>query len=162
LLAWLGRLVGWPIAERALCTIAIVATFAVLARLSAGGPLPASIALASVAGWLSQGWFLWMGFYDFALSLAGYAALVLVLRLPPIAPVRVRRPVPDAPLDLRRRRRARDLRARRARPVATGALGGARGGRSRPAARAAGARGGRGGRGRLGRPAAPAPGPGAR
>ena len=83
LLAWLGRLVGWPIAERALCTVAIVATLAVLARLSAGGPLPASIALASVAGWLSQGWFLWMGFYDFALSLAGYAALVLVLRWPP-------------------------------------------------------------------------------
>src|SRR5207244_11549697 len=35
------------------------------------------ISLAPAAAWLTQTWFIWMGFYDFALSLACYSALVL-------------------------------------------------------------------------------------
>src|SRR5205814_1646180 len=45
-----------------------------------GAPL---VALAPAAGWLAQTWFVWMGFYDFALSLALYAALLLVLEREP-------------------------------------------------------------------------------
>lgn len=87
LLAGLGRLLGWDIAERVVCTLAIVAMFAGLVRLLAVGPLALRLLLAPVAGWLAQGWFVWMGFYDFALSLACYAGLLLVLRRPP-TPVR--------------------------------------------------------------------------
>jgi hypothetical protein len=75
-----GARVGWERAERGLVTLAILATFAALlvaAGVHTTGAVPASI--VPLAAWLAQSWFLWTGFYDFALSLAGFAALVIAL-----------------------------------------------------------------------------------
>lgn len=79
LLVALGRTVGWETGERVVFTLAVAATLAALLALlvrTGGGAL---VGLAPAAGWLAQTWFVWMGFYDFALSLACYAALLLVL-----------------------------------------------------------------------------------
>jgi hypothetical protein len=83
LLVALGRTIGVETGERVLFTLAVAATLAGLLALLArpgGAPL---VALAPAAGWLAQSWFVWMGFYDFALSLAGYAALLLLLERAP-------------------------------------------------------------------------------
>ncbi|MGH7699671.1 MAG: hypothetical protein ACREMJ_04000, partial [Gemmatimonadales bacterium] len=79
LLGALGPAVGWETAERVVFTLAVAATLAALLALLAGSGAPTLAALAPAAGWLAQSWFLWMGFYDFALSLALYAGLVLLL-----------------------------------------------------------------------------------
>jgi len=79
LLLTAGRTLGWDTGERAVFTLAVVATLAaLLALLGRPGAAPL-VALAPAAAWLAQTWFVWMGFYDFALSLACYGALVLVL-----------------------------------------------------------------------------------
>src|SRR5881227_3999429 len=84
LLMGLGRVVGFETAERVVFTLAVVATLAgflaLLVRSHSGQGGAPLVALAPAAGWLAQTWFVWMGFYDFALSLALYAALLLVLR----------------------------------------------------------------------------------
>src|ERR1051325_6565498 len=83
LLVALGRTVGWETGERVVFTLAVVATLAALLALLARPGGTALAALAPAAAWLTQTWFVWMGFYDFALSLACYAALVLVLERAP-------------------------------------------------------------------------------
>ena len=83
LLVALGRTIGWETGERVVFTLAVVATLAALLALLARPGATALVALAPAAAWLTQTWFVWMGFYDFALSLACYAALVLVLERAP-------------------------------------------------------------------------------
>jgi len=87
LLMSLGRVVGFETAERVVFTLAVVATLAgflaLLVRSHGGQGGAPLVALAPAAGWLAQTWFVWMGFYDFALSLALYAALLLVLEREP-------------------------------------------------------------------------------
>jgi len=87
LLMSLGRVVGFETAERVVFTLAVVATLAgflaLLVRSHSGQGGAPLVALAPAAGWLAQTWFVWMGFYDFALSLALYAALLLVLEREP-------------------------------------------------------------------------------
>jgi len=81
LLEWLGRAVGWELGERLVVTLIVAATFGLVVTLvDQRGSLP-----AVAAAWLSHNWFMWMGFYDFALSLPCFAALVLLLRRPPTA-----------------------------------------------------------------------------
>jgi len=83
LLGALGRTVGWEPAERVVLSLAILATFAGLVALAARARAAVAGALAVAAAWVAQGWLAWMGFYDFALSLACYAGLLLVLARPP-------------------------------------------------------------------------------
>lgn len=87
LLITLGRAVGFETGERVVFTLAVVGTLAGLLALlgrshsgKEGAPL---VALAPAAAWLAQTWFVWMGFYDFALSLGLYAALLLLLEQEP-------------------------------------------------------------------------------
>ncbi|HYT83424.1 MAG TPA: hypothetical protein VEK86_08230 [Gemmatimonadales bacterium] len=83
LLVALGRTFGWELAERLVVTFAVAAVLVALLALVARPGTTPLVVLAPAAGWLAQSWFLWMGFYDFALSLACYAALVLVFEGPP-------------------------------------------------------------------------------
>jgi hypothetical protein len=87
LLVALGRVVGFETAERVVFTLAVAATLAgflaLLARPQGGQGSAPLVALAPAAGWLAQTWFVWMGFYDFALSLALYAVLLLLLEREP-------------------------------------------------------------------------------
>jgi hypothetical protein len=83
LLGALGRTAGWELAERVVLSGCILATFAGLMALAARAPAAVAGALAVAAAWIAQGWVAWMGFYDFALSLAWYAGLMLVLARPP-------------------------------------------------------------------------------
>lgn len=79
LLETLGRRVGWEVAERILVSLIMAATFGLLALLLSHVGFLAATALLPVAAWLAHSWFVWMGFYDFALSTAGYVGLLLVL-----------------------------------------------------------------------------------
>ena len=49
---------------------------------------PVTIALAALGAWLAHSWFVWMGFYDFALSLVEYVGMITGLRRPivPLGP----------------------------------------------------------------------------
>lgn len=79
ILATLGPRFGWAAAERIVILMALVGTL-VAAMLLVRGALP----LVAFAAWLASSWFVWMGFYDFALSLPWFVALVLLLaRSPP-------------------------------------------------------------------------------
>jgi hypothetical protein len=70
----LGPVVGWRRAEKILLSLAIL--LPLVALLTLGG---ASDWIAIVAvGALVQNWFVWMGFYDFALSIAPFALLATV------------------------------------------------------------------------------------
>ena len=79
LLGLLGGLAGWETGERLLVSLIVVATFALAALSGRAAPLLA----VAAAAWLSHNWFLWMGFYDFALSQICFAALAIWLRRPP-------------------------------------------------------------------------------
>ena len=83
LLLHLGRLLGWEPAERVVMTIAVVAGYGVLLLLLAPLGRATVVLGAPLVAWLAHNWFVWMGFYDFGLSVAGYAALVLLLARPP-------------------------------------------------------------------------------
>ncbi len=79
LLGQLGRIIGWEPAERAVLSVAMVANFLVLMWLVGGSR---GLLLAPAVAWLTHNWFAWMGFGDFALSLAWYGALVGLLAHP--------------------------------------------------------------------------------
>ena len=82
LLVQLGERLDWEVAERILVTIAIGVTFGVLVLLVARQGLAVSAATAALVTWLSHNWFVWMGLYDFTLSVACYGALLLLLARP--------------------------------------------------------------------------------
>lgn len=79
LLSHLGPILGWEFAERVLVTIAIGASFAIFLLLIRVSSVRINTQLAFGAAWLAQSWFVWMGFYDFSLSVSIFAALLLVL-----------------------------------------------------------------------------------
>jgi hypothetical protein len=79
LLVVLGRSVGWERAERIVLSAAMVGNFVLLLWLTGGSR---GLAFTPVVAWLSHSWFAWMGFYDFVLSVAGYALLVGLLAHP--------------------------------------------------------------------------------
>jgi hypothetical protein len=67
-LRFLGPMIGWERAERVwftLITLLCATTWFFTIRQAAGVPLA-----VATAGWFASNWFLWMGFYDFSLSLA--------------------------------------------------------------------------------------------
>jgi len=69
---FLGPMVGWQRAERVWftwITLLCATTWFFTIRQAAGVPLA-----AATAGWFANNWFLWMGFYDFSLSLAFFLA----------------------------------------------------------------------------------------
>lgn len=82
LLSVFGPSLGWDTAERWHATlIALLTFFSMLAWIaSRSGSGLASV--APYAGWLSSSWFSWMGFYDFQLSLAFFALLLVWLSSP--------------------------------------------------------------------------------
>jgi hypothetical protein len=82
LLRWIGPQVGWISAERIILSSAIGATFLLLLlriRRQRATMFPAAILGAA---WLAQSWFVWMGFFDFSLSVVVFLALVLTLEEP--------------------------------------------------------------------------------
>lgn len=84
LLSTLGPIVGWDTAERVVVTLAMLATFALaLALLNSGATGSISALLTPLAGWLGTNYFVWAGAYDFALSIALFCGLLLVLERPP-------------------------------------------------------------------------------
>lgn len=87
LLELMGPKVGWDVAERLVVTLAMVATLAVLLMLVRGGGPAHVTLLAPLVAWLATNWFVWVGMYDFALSIPCFGALLLIL---------------DRPLDLKR------------------------------------------------------------
>lgn len=80
LLGGLGPVVGWPVAERLLASLASLAVFgACVALWTRFGREDRWLLYASAAGWFASSWFLWMGFYDFSLALALLFLLPVVL-----------------------------------------------------------------------------------
>lgn len=67
-----GPVLGWDVAERLLFSLIVLGGLAALAGLSRTRD-PTALALLV---WIPNGWFAWMGFYDFALSLLFLALLV--------------------------------------------------------------------------------------
>lgn len=76
-LSLLGPRVGWPGAERIIIVLCLLATLASALLLVSARAMP----LIVLSGWLASSWFVWMGFYDFALSIPGFLALVWLLTL---------------------------------------------------------------------------------
>jgi hypothetical protein len=74
----LGPLLGWENAERVLASLTLLLSFLPFYLITRTG-LNSAYASATSA-WLASNWFFWMGFYDFSLSLAVFAALVIALR----------------------------------------------------------------------------------
>ena len=87
----LGHVLPWETAERVLVSLMMAATLAVVLLRSRGQGWPVTVVLAALASWLAHNWFVWMGFYDFALSLVEYVGMILLLARPP--PVTRRRQV---------------------------------------------------------------------
>jgi len=77
-LSHLGPALGWEAAERALFTICVVASLVTFLFLLQPSEHLISW-LVPIAAWMSQSWFVWMGFYDFSLSVSIFSALALVL-----------------------------------------------------------------------------------
>lgn len=78
----LGPPLGWDMAERLLVTLAMAGTLiVVLALVRARNSLHMAL-LAPLAAWLASNWFVWVGMYDFALSVPCYGALLLILERP--------------------------------------------------------------------------------
>jgi hypothetical protein len=78
MLRLLGPYIGWELAERILASLILIVSglsFYSLSRSSLSGAYSATLAC-----WLATNWFFWMGFFDFSLSLAPFAALVILLR----------------------------------------------------------------------------------
>lgn len=72
----LGSHFGWVTGERIWLTVLLLAQFAVFFAMLSALSIQWRLVLAA---FLSNNWFLWMGFYDFTLSLALLGALILVL-----------------------------------------------------------------------------------
>ncbi|MDX1745679.1 MAG: hypothetical protein R3324_07055, partial [Halobacteriales archaeon] len=82
ILQLLGPLVGWPVAERVLASLAAIAVFGAVLFLWRRFGQPEYPLLHCAAGaWFASSWFLWMGFYDFSLSLAPLFLLPVALRI---------------------------------------------------------------------------------
>ena len=77
-LSFLGVRLGWGLAERVFASVVLIAGFLAILALSPAEPL-----MVMVGAWFASSWFLWMGFYDFALSIPCFVGLLLVLRRPP-------------------------------------------------------------------------------
>jgi hypothetical protein len=75
ILVGLGPAVGWRRAEKILLSLAILAPLVALLMFAGASDWTAIVAV----GVLVQNWFVWMGFYDFALSIALFALLATVL-----------------------------------------------------------------------------------
>jgi hypothetical protein len=71
----LGPVIGWRRAEKVLLSLAILVPVVALLTLAGASDW---VAIVTV-GTLVQNWFVWMGFYDFALSIALFAFLATVL-----------------------------------------------------------------------------------
>lgn len=69
-------------AERVFVSLIMAATLGVVLLRSHGLGWPVTAALAALGAWLAHSWFVWMGFYDFALSLVEYAGMILLLARP--------------------------------------------------------------------------------
>jgi len=74
----MGPAFGWEMAERVWISLIILLQMLVYFPLLRTGLSVEAAAAASA--WLASNWFTWMGFYDFSLSLAAFAALASVLR----------------------------------------------------------------------------------
>jgi len=77
-LSMLGARLGWPLAERGFVSVVLLASFLTVLVLA-----PCDAFAVMLAAWFGSSWFLWMGFYDFALSIPCFILLLLVLRRPP-------------------------------------------------------------------------------
>jgi hypothetical protein len=77
-LSILGEHLGWPMAERVFVSVVLVASFLAILAMAQSEPL-----VTMIAAWFASSWFLWMGFYDFALSIPCFVLLLVVLRRPP-------------------------------------------------------------------------------
>jgi hypothetical protein len=82
LLKMLGPAVGWETAERLLVSVTMLAMCVVLLALMRAREAMFPVFITPLAGWLASNWFIWMGLYDFALSLPVYTGLLLVLGRP--------------------------------------------------------------------------------
>lgn len=71
----LGATLGWALAERLVLTLAVLATFVAVVMTAPGGEV-----FVVTGGWLASSWFVWMGFYDFALSIPCFVLLLVALR----------------------------------------------------------------------------------
>ncbi len=78
LLQALHALLPWRTAEKTLVGFIILATFSLCVALLATDSAARAFAIV-VAAWISQNWFLWSGFYDFALSIALFSLLSLIV-----------------------------------------------------------------------------------
>ena len=77
-----GHVLPWEAAERVLVSLIMAATLGVVLLRSHGLGWPVTAALAVLGAWLAHSWFVWMGFYDFALSLVEYVGMILLLAHP--------------------------------------------------------------------------------
>jgi hypothetical protein len=74
----LGPLFGWENAERILASLILIVSG--LLFYSITRKALSSDYAALIAAWLANNWFFWMGFYDFSLSIAAFAGLVIAFR----------------------------------------------------------------------------------
>ena len=81
-LEMLGRVLPWETAERVLVSFIMTATLAIVLLRAREQGWSVTAALAALGIWLAHNWFVWMGFYGFALSLVEYAGMHLLLTLP--------------------------------------------------------------------------------
>lgn len=77
----LGAMTDWDTAERLLMSLAVVGQFFSLMFLG-GWAKHHALLLAPLVAWLTNSWFLWMGFYDFSLSIPLLVLLALVVDQP--------------------------------------------------------------------------------
>ncbi len=78
ILSLLGPLFGWEKAERILASLVVVTSGLLFYRITRTA-LSSDYA-STISAWLANNWFFWMGFYDFSLSIAAFAGLVIALR----------------------------------------------------------------------------------
>lgn len=84
-LGWIGPRLGWEAGERVLLSAIVaaqLAAFLLLLGPPGAVPGPSAWLFAALSGWLTQNLFVWMGFFDFSLSVSVLALLVAVEREP--------------------------------------------------------------------------------